>query len=787
MLPNFLINIKYSCIDIWHQKINFLVLHYVYIGMVCFIISGLFYIEPGTRWNFVDGLFMSATAITNTGTNTIDMSDLSVYQLLLQFFGSILGSRVLISLVIVLVRKHYFSKRFQDVLLFNRAQRLRERRNKRQFNKNLADVRTIIQQRLSSVHNNNIGRSNTMPAAYHQSQSSRIQHLPSSTTLKQSFPFHHLLKRGRRSSEDEDEADKKELQAIHDELRILDEEKDPEISIGGLYQQTTKTRPILLTHQSYSVPRVTDNTLTANNPQQQQPTTNVEPPQPNIAFAVNINNQRQEARQEFLEGDRSQKDLPIKTAENRQDPSWQQDDLSQVNELDQSSTFQENNPTYTSELTRQQRYSIGGAEYRALSFLSILIPIVYFSTAILSSIAMRIYIAVDDFAQEALRTTNPSGPIDPWLFSFFTCFSAYNNFGLAPTNTSLSAFVNAPFPLILVSILITIGNTGYPALLRFYIWCLYKLLPQSRAMDRETLRYLLDHPRRCYTLLFSASQTWWLVCVVVGLCVIEWVVFLATNFWLPVLDGISWPSRVMLGFFQGISTRNAGFTAVNILILNPGTQIVYIIAMYIAAYPVGITIRNSNVYQERELGIYSDGRQQEESTPEVTKLSRFPTISSVMTTSKKLIPKRPSFYVMTQVQRMLTREIMWVIAGIFCICVIEAEAIMGPSPITVLTVIYETVSAFGTAGSSTGYPGVTTAQAGSYHLLSKLILILLMYRGCHRGLPSTIDHAVQLPSEQLDKREEQEQKLRQRHAELMSQESLDLPNPRWRSRTCSLG
>lgn len=31
--------------------------------------------------------------------------------------------------------------------------------------------------------------------------------------------------------------------------------------------------------------------------------------------------------------------------------------------------------------------------------------------------------------------------------------------------------------------------------------------------------------------------------------------------------------------------------------LNPGTQIVFIVAMYISVYPVAISMRNSNVYQ----------------------------------------------------------------------------------------------------------------------------------------------------------------------------------------------
>ena len=159
--------------------------------------------------------------------------------------------------------------------------------------------------------------------------------------------------------------------------------------------------------------------------------------------------------------------------------------------------------------------------------------------------------------------------------------------------------------------------------------------------------------------------------------------------------------------------------------------------MYVSVYPVGISIRNSNVYQERELGIYSDPDEDydhKSSEPLSTKLRRFPTINSFVSASKKLIPKRPSYYVITQLERQLAQEICWVIVGIFLVCVIEAESIMKPSPITGLTIMYECVSAFGNVGSSTGYPGTTTAQAGQYRTLSKLVICVLMSRGRHRGM-----------------------------------------------------
>jgi Trk-type K+ transport system membrane component len=107
-------------------------------------------------------------------------------------------------------------------------------------------------------------------------------------------------------------------------------------------------------------------------------------------------------------------------------------------------------------------------------------------------------------------------------------------------------------------------------------------------------------------------------------------------------------------------------------------------------------------------------------------------MTSIAQNTKKLI-KGPDFFVITQIQRQLTSDICWVITGIFLICVIEAQSIMSPSPVTIATVIYECVSAFGNVGASTGYPNTATSQAGQYRTLSKLVLIILMFRGRHRG------------------------------------------------------
>lgn len=77
--------------------------------------------------------------------------------------------------------------------------------------------------------------------------------------------------------------------------------------------------------------------------------------------------------------------------------------------------------------------------------------------------------------------------------------------------------------------------------------------------------------------------------------------------------------------------------------------------------------------------------------------------------------------------------------------------------------VFEVVSAYGTVGMSLGvayvclqpnlpYKPLTFVQdnfstAGGFTTLSKLVIIAVMIRGRHRGLPVAIDRAIVLPSE----------------------------------------
>jgi len=57
---------------------------------------------------------------------------------------------------------------------------------------------------------------------------------------------------------------------------------------------------------------------------------------------------------------------------------------------------------------------------------------------------------------------------------------------------------------------------------------------------------------------------------------------------------------------EAISTRTTGVAIVNLQLINPALLVSYLIMMYISVYPLAISIRRTNVYEEKSLGIYSE-------------------------------------------------------------------------------------------------------------------------------------------------------------------------------------
>ena len=106
--------------------------------------------------------------------------------------------------------------------------------------------------------------------------------------------------------------------------------------------------------------------------------------------------------------------------------------------------------------------------------------------------------------------------------------------------------------------------------------------------------------------MFPSTATWWLFASVVVLNAIDWIAFELLNIGNEVVDSLPTGYRIVAGLFQAFAVRSGGFYVVPISGLRSGLLVLYVLMMYLSAFPVTMTIRNTNVYEERSLGIFAD-------------------------------------------------------------------------------------------------------------------------------------------------------------------------------------
>jgi Trk-type K+ transport system membrane component len=265
---------------------------------------------------------------------------------------------------------------------------------------------------------------------------------------------------------------------------------------------------------------------------------------------------------------------------------------------------------------------------------------------------------------------------------------------------------------------------------------------------RETIDFILKYPRRVYTNLFPAAQTWWLFFILIMFNAIDWTGFEVLNRHNQIITTIPLGYRLLDGLFQSLSVRSSGFAVVPIGSMVVGVQALYIMMMYISAFPVVITMRNSNIYEERSLGIYAQDLKEGQ--------------REIDFHDPNAIRKTRMYFVRTQIQRQLGHDLWFVIACMILVVWIETDSYeKDPVNYSIFNIIFEVVSAYGCVGLSIGLPKKDYSFCGEWHTSGKLILCALMLRGRHRGLPVAIDKAIQLPGERQNLIEEEDHEIRE--------------------------
>lgn len=168
-------------------------------------------------------------------------------------------------------------------------------------------------------------------------------------------------------------------------------------------------------------------------------------------------------------------------------------------------------------------------------------------------------------------------------------------------------------------------------------------------------------------------------------------------------------------------------------------------------------MRNSNVYEERSLGIYAD--EPHETLAESHDHS--PNRLSCRVTARRGSYESRGYFIRQQLRGQLAHDLWWIVLAVLFITITETSQ-FNRDPITysVFNVIFEVISGYGCVGISVGLPDQDYSFSGGWHVVSKLILCAVMIRGRHRGLPVAIDRAVLLPGEHLAAAEEEDAQIR---------------------------
>lgn len=175
-------------------------------------------------------------------------------------------------------------------------------------------------------------------------------------------------------------------------------------------------------------------------------------------------------------------------------------------------------------LTLEQREELGGIEYRSLRTLAIVLLAYFWGFHLVILACLLPFILHNDHYGEIVVA---DGVSRTW-WGFFTSNVAFMDVGFTLTPDSMISFNTSAFCLMIMWFFIIIGNTGFPVMLRFIIWVSAKLAPVGSGIWEE-LRFLLDHPRRCFTLLFPSGPNWWLFWILVVLNAVDLLFFMVLD------------------------------------------------------------------------------------------------------------------------------------------------------------------------------------------------------------------------------------------------------------------
>ncbi|KJZ77719.1 hypothetical protein HIM_02896 [Hirsutella minnesotensis 3608] len=664
-----------------HMFFNFITLHYAYIVFMGLL--SLPVLLPQGNIQAVDAYYFGASASTEAGLNTVDLKDLELYQQLYLYFIPLFTNLGFINIVVVAVRLYWFRKRINK--LGHAILQARRRISPLQIVPNASDPLSSDSKFDSVAANGNP----TLSETEKESHNSGNPNFDGGNLPEKSLGGAWTLR-----SQEEGNFDTSRLATKYD---FEGQPRDP--------CATVITCPVEA--ESRAAKPKTLSCVDAS-----------------CGDQILFENQRQSRFyvKHFLAR------TVIRLFQFHR--PFQQNSIAMEHN---TSEFRPANRIYSQQalsldsysklglLNSKDRDEIGGVEYRSLKLLLKISTLYFFGIHLFGGIGLLgwIHHAEPKYTQYLEEIKQ-----DKSWWAFYTAQSVINNLGFTLTPDNMVRFRDAVWPLLLMSFLGLAGETMYPVFLRLIIWTMSILLPRD-SPTQEPLKYLLDHPRRCFLVLFPSGTTRVLCGITLGLIIIDMVLVVVLDLHNAEVASLPIGNRFVAALFQAVASRHAGMTPYNLAKVSPAVQFSLMVMMYIAIYPIAMSIRTSGAYEEKPLGVY--------------------------TTTVPYDERKGVSYLRRHMQEQLGFDIWYIFLGVFLLSITESAKIQDltqPS-FGIFPILFEVVSAYANVGISLGHPSTAAALSAKFSTGGKSIMCAVMIRGRHRAMPYTLDRDVVLPDEHL--------------------------------------
>lgn len=460
--------------------LNFITLHYAYFIVVTLLTSVIFWgsSNPTHSISYTDSLFLTVSAMTEAGLNTVNLSQMTTWQQVLLFLLILFGGAIWVSIWTVAFRLHVFESRFEDIVKAEKARR-------------------------------------------------------NGSTLSLGIPFFKTATTGKATTAGPDD---RILVGMGSKLEPNASSSDADAGPTDLpNRRSTASLPAL---------SETEEQVENHQEHEQTPSTHARITFANDPPPLGIRDARTTASV-YANDSRPRRRNVAGNESKEPEPRTGNADMHRILTDKTSRSLQFH------DLTTQEREQLGGYEYRALKLLSVVVPLYFALWQFLGCISLGAWIA---YNKPEAATSNG---LNPWWTGIFFGVSAFNNSGMGLLDANVIPFQDSYFVLIVMGAMILAGNTAYPIFLRFIFWSMAKVLSLTTAEEslkdfKGTLQLILKYPRRVYTNMFPARQTWWLLFMVFLLNCTDWVSFEILNLGNPVIEAIPMGARIIDGLFQGI-------------------------------------------------------------------------------------------------------------------------------------------------------------------------------------------------------------------------------------------